>query len=202
MRLEYGWHHSRKRCPENARTLKRVSCELNLCRWRCSWVFRISTDRDLRHLKMRRAWDAVNIVRIVPLLVSKKQSQMLLNAFVREATEPACVFAYVFRVPLLLRSSWLYNTRRYQVLFLNLWYDSTWCNVTPLAPKHTSIILLTIHFLAGDQQVVPRGVTHISCHNKNTIEGTGENKTNEQTGQTICLGLTKSRRSYATLHFR
>ena len=27
----------------------------------------------------------------------------------------------------------------------------------------------------------PRGVTHISCHCKNTIGGTGENKTNEQT---------------------
>ena len=30
--------------------------------------------------------------------------------------------------------------------------------------------------------MVPRGVTHISCHYKNTIEGTGENRrTNEQT---------------------
>ena len=29
--------------------------------------------------------------------------------------------------------------------------------------------------------MVPRGVTHISCHYKNSIEGTGENKTNEQT---------------------
>ena len=27
----------------------------------------------------------------------------------------------------------------------------------------------------------PRGVTHISCHHKNTIGGTGENKTDEQT---------------------
>ena len=29
--------------------------------------------------------------------------------------------------------------------------------------------------------MVPRGVTHISCHYKNTIGGTGENKTDEQT---------------------
>ena len=29
--------------------------------------------------------------------------------------------------------------------------------------------------------MAPRGVTHISCHYKNTIKGTGENKTNEQT---------------------
>ena len=42
--------------------------------------------------------------------------------------------------------------------------------------------------------MVPRGVTHISCHYKNTIEGTGENKTNEQTGQTICLGLTQEQK--------
>ena len=36
--------------------------------------------------------------------------------------------------------------------------------------------------MACDQLVVPRGVTHISCHYKNTIEGAGENRrTNEQT---------------------
>ena len=36
--------------------------------------------------------------------------------------------------------------------------------------------------MAGDQLVVPRWVTHISCHYKNTIEGAGENRrTNEQT---------------------
>ncbi len=34
---------------------------------------------------------------------------------------------------------------------------------------------------AGDQLVVPRGGTHISCHYKNTIEGTGEKK--EQTNK-------------------
>ena len=43
--------------------------------------------------------------------------------------------------------------------------------------------LLTIPFSAGDQLVAPRvGVTHISCHYKNTIEGAGENRRiNEQT---------------------
>ena len=63
----------------------------------------------------------------------------------------------------------------------------------PHSPPHTFIILLTIHFLAGDQLVVPRWVMHISCHYKNTIEGTGENKTNEQTW-TICLGLTQEQK--------
>ena len=58
------------------------------------------------------------------------------------------------------------------------------CNVTTLAPKHT-LDQSSNHFAswpAGDQLVVPRGVTHISCHDKNTIEGAGENRrTNEQT---------------------
>ena len=38
--------------------------------------------------------------------------------------------------------------------------------------------------MAGDQLVVPRRVTHISCHYKNTIEGAGENRrTNEKIPQ-------------------
>ena len=36
--------------------------------------------------------------------------------------------------------------------------------------------------MASNQLVAPRGVMHISCHYKNTIEGAGENRrTNEQT---------------------
>ena len=42
-----------------------------------------------------------------------------------------------------------------------------------------------------------RGVTHISCHYKNTIEVAGENRrTNEQ-----CLGLTQSRRRVCNTTF-
>ena len=41
--------------------------------------------------------------------------------------------------------------------------------------------------------MAPRWVTHISCHYKNTIEGTGENKTNEQT-RTKRLGLTQDQK--------
>ena len=56
------------------------------------------------------------------------------------------------------------------------------CNDSPLTPPHTLHLLLTMSLLAaGNQLVVPRGVTHISCHYKNTIEGAGENRTNEQT---------------------
>ena len=62
--------------------------------------------------------------------------------------------------------------------------ECTRCNVTPLAPTYITSSFSN-HFNswpAGDQLVVPRGATHISCHYKNTIEGAGENKrTNEQT---------------------
>ena len=75
------------------------------------------------------------------------------------------------------------------------------CDATHLTP--TSIILLTIHFLAGDQLVVPRGgVTHISCHYKNTIEGVGE-KQDKRTNTDNMLGVnSRAKREYATLHFR
>ena len=63
----------------------------------------------------------------------------------------------------------------------------------PPRPHIRYILLEPFHFLAGDQLVVPRWVTHISYHYKNTIEGTGENKTNEQT-RTICLGLTQEQK--------
>ena len=58
--------------------------------------------------------------------------------------------------------------------------DST-CNVTPLAPTHFTSLFKSFPFMGGDQLVVPRWVTHISCPYKNTIEGAGENRTNEQT---------------------
>ena len=48
--------------------------------------------------------------------------------------------------------------------------------------------------------MVPIGVTHISCHYKNTIEGTGEKRTNGQT-RTICLGLTQSARQGVMQHY-
>ena len=51
---------------------------------------------------------------------------------------------------------------------------------------------------AGDPQVVPRGVTHISCLYKNTIGGTGENKTNEQTR--TMLGV-NSEQKESTQHY-
>ena len=40
------------------------------------------------------------------------------------------------------------------------------------------------------------GVTHISCHYKNTIEGTGENKTNEQT-----LGVNSRAKRWVMQHY-
>ena len=64
-----------------------------------SWVevwplkdFRISTDRDLKHHKMRRALGIVSIVRIVSLSPRVEESKSLINkAFVSETTEYTCV---------------------------------------------------------------------------------------------------------------
>ena len=50
---------------------KLTSCgwriELDLGRWRCSWGFRISTNRDLKHHKMLRTLGMVSIIIIVSL---------------------------------------------------------------------------------------------------------------------------------------
>ena len=69
----------------------------------------------------------------------------------------------------------------------------------PRRPPPYVNLLEPCHFSAGDQLVVPRGATHISCHYKNTIEGTGENKTNVQT-RTICLGLTQEQKGSMQHH--
>ena len=52
----------------------------------------------------------------------------------------------------------------------------------PFGPPYVNL-LEPFPFLAGDQLVTPIGVTHISYHYKNTIEGTGEKRTNEQNEQ-------------------
>ena len=94
-------------------------------------------------------------------------------------------------------NTWAVSLVRYSGPFLK-W---TRCGDTPLRPTHTFITLLTIRFFtAGDQLVVPRGVTHISCHYKNTIEGTGENRTNEQT-RTICLGVNSRAKRGVMQHY-
>ena len=77
-----------------------------------------------------------------------------------------------------LQNKYITNWNKRQFLRFSLWKHV----MLPPSPPHTlHHSLLTIHFLAGDQLVVPRGVTHISCHYKKTIEETAENKTNEQT---------------------
>ena len=64
--------------PEEVEDFEKESVEIGPLRWelsflllrqswiltieRCSWVFRISTDRDLKHHKMHCAWDGVSIV--------------------------------------------------------------------------------------------------------------------------------------------
>ena len=69
----------------------------------------------------------------------------------------------------------------FQLFPSSITFSSDVCVTLPPSPSHT---FDQFHFFtAGDQLVVPGGgVTHISCHDKNTIEGAGENRrTNEQT---------------------
>ena len=51
----------------------------------------------------------------------------------------------------------------------------------PLQPTLCQHSLQPFHFTAGDQLVVPIGVTHILYRYKNTIEGVGGKRTNEKT---------------------
>ena len=120
MGLEYWWRYAQKRWTENLRILKtrqltltldhggRIlsslplswSWELKFNRWRCSWVFRISTDRYLNHYKMRCALlGSESMVRnsknCVSLLVSMNWSQEINKLFVNEQQIPPA-FVHVF----------------------------------------------------------------------------------------------------------
>ena len=76
---------------------KRFSWELDLGHWRGSWVFRISTDRDLKHHKMRCALGMVSIVRIVSLSSCRRSEDKLINAFAPELqSQPVLISACVF----------------------------------------------------------------------------------------------------------
>ena len=67
------------------------SWELDFNHWRCSWIFRISTDRDLKYHGMNSAlvgsdwmvsivWLQKTFKNYVSLLVSKNRSQKLINS--------------------------------------------------------------------------------------------------------------------------
>ena len=57
MRMECGWRQAQKRWSWEFEDFEKVSVESYiLTAEKCSWVFRISTDRDLKHHKMRRVW--------------------------------------------------------------------------------------------------------------------------------------------------
>ena len=58
---------------------------------------------------------------------------------------------------------------------------SSGVTLSPLAPTYFTSSNHVTSWPAGDQLVALRGVTHISCPHKNTIEGARENRTNEQT---------------------
>ena len=76
------------------------------------------------------------------------------------------------------------------------------CNVTPLAPTYVTFSFsnLFTSWPAGDQLVVPRGVTHISCHYKNTIEGVGE-KESKRTNTNKTLGVNQEQKELCNTTF-
>ena len=88
---KWGWRRARKRWSREFDDFEKESVEGRdrtmeaenwvLCRCGGGWDFRISTDRDLKHHKMRRSLGMVSIVRIVflSLSVSKNRSQKLIN---------------------------------------------------------------------------------------------------------------------------
>ena len=101
MGLECGWRHARKRWSRGFEDFEKRQLRLDNWgeRWiltaeRCSWVFRISTDRDLKNHKMHRAWewgqDSKNCVSLLSR-VTIDRSQELINAFVPETKESACI---------------------------------------------------------------------------------------------------------------
>ena len=96
-------------------------------------------------------------------------------------------------VTLMLHSFFISLARSRYLSFFFLSFNFTlWCNVTALVPTHVNF-LLTIHFLTGRWSTSgSRGVTHISCHHKNTIGG--QEKIKQTNKHEQCLWLTQSRR--------
>ena len=98
--------------------------ELDLGCWRCSCIFRISTDRDLRHYKMRRAWGwsqhsslEKTFKNCVSLLVSKNRSQKIYKPFLSGTTDSAWVLYCIYIVLQL----WLISSRYTTLMYLHLY---------------------------------------------------------------------------------
>ena len=72
----------------------------------------------------------------------------------------------------------------------------------PSSPPHALHPLSQTFSLLGRRSTSgPRGVTHISCHYKNTIEGVGENRrTNEQTRTMLGVNSREGGELRNTLH--
>ena len=116
--------------PENLRILKPVSwdwtIEVRVGFW-CSWVFRISTDIDLKHHKIRPAlgwgqhsifsivWLAKTFKNYVSLLVSPWAEPVINKLFVPETTESACICICVIVYVLYYFCDWSYHGIKYGI---------------------------------------------------------------------------------------
>ena len=76
-----------------------------------------------------------------------------------------------------------------------LWHLK-YCDVAPSAPPRYINFFEPFHFLAGDQLVVPIGVSHIFHIDKKYNQGSWR----ETNKRTICLGLTQSARQGVMQH--
>ena len=116
VRLECGWRHARNRWSWEFEDFEKESVKklrlddgsrelssccwdiyLDLGHWRCSWVFFIFTDRDLKHRKMCCVFGMISIVRIVSFLVLKNWSQELINrSYLKQHSPSVFAFAFVY----------------------------------------------------------------------------------------------------------
>ena len=105
MWLESGWRHARKRWSWEFEDFKKKVVEIEPLKTRvefstvetCSWVFQISTDRDLKHHKTRRALGMVSIVRILSLASCRlTEVKKLINcSYLKQQNPPVSEFVYV-----------------------------------------------------------------------------------------------------------
>ena len=145
MGLECGWRHAQKRWSWEFEVFEKTSVEysaveiwiltveeveLDLAVERCSWVFRISTDRDLKHHKMHRAlgWGQ-HIKNCVFLLVSlwTEIKKLINHSYLKQPSPPVfacsiCIWLCNFVIDLIT----VYNSAMCTKKHVLVKYDYKW----------------------------------------------------------------------------
>ena len=106
------------------------------------------------------------------------------------------LFAFVCQLDSLVRSFPIF----FFIRFLSSW-SRRHCNATPHAPTHVTSSLLTIHFSAGDQLVVPRWGNAHFLPLQEYDRGSGRKREGQMNKHEQCLGLTQSRRRVCNTTF-